>query len=178
MDATWVSVAAVIIALCTGLFTAWQVLVQRRHNRVSVRPLVLHQTEWGELVVHQPDGRAVGFQGTYFLKLTNFGLGTAKITGYRVRLDDVDVGLGTANLRQQLQEILPYHDATILRLKSWETAAPFWIKQDGFVEVIDVVFQASGQPQVQRVLEYLKRFHVSAEYESFYGEKERVSSRA
>lgn len=98
MDAsTVVAVCATVIAVVSLAVSVYEVAATRRHNRLSVRPLL-------ELRTSFHPGRTAGLQ------LVNVGLGPAVITGSVLRLKGEPLG--------------PWDEATVNQVR--EGLFPFW----------------------------------------------------
>jgi hypothetical protein len=98
MDAsTVVAVCATVIAVGSLVVSVYEVAATRRHNRLSVRPLL-------ELRTSFHPGRTAGLQ------LVNAGLGPAVVTGSVLRLKGEPLG--------------PWDEATVNQVR--EGLLPFW----------------------------------------------------
>ena len=77
-----IAAMAMLVALFTGIFTAYQVFLTRKHNRLSVKP---HVTTW----IDEDDA-----DGYYILRcdVMNNGLGPAIIRDYSVFYENQETG--------------------------------------------------------------------------------------
>lgn len=77
-----IAIMAVLIALITGIFTAYQAFLTRKHNRLSVKP---HITTW----INEDSA-----DGYYILccNVMNNGIGPAVIKDYSVFYDGTKIG--------------------------------------------------------------------------------------
>lgn len=165
--------AGTLIALAGLIYAARQFAVARKHNHIAVKPIVLWQFEQGHVAGSEG---SVGLLGYYGLKLTNMGTGIACVTAYRVRLDDVEVPSQMQPLCAQVSSYLGSLGAQVSTFRAWDTLAPFWIST-GSIDVLFVSFTVPNAASHEAVVKYLRRFSVSAEYESIYGEISRMDSR-
>ena len=91
-----VGISTTIIALCALLFTIWQGIQVRKHNRLSCRP---HLTTW----THSEEEK-----GQYSVELINNGLGPALIEQFLVKVDGKVVpGEGTEPVEKALEILFP-----------------------------------------------------------------------
>lgn len=150
MDASTVTaVAATAIASASFAVSISEARATRRHNRHSVRPAL-------ELRIRRNNGGNTG------LRVCNFGLGPAVVTGTSVTLDGVHLGPWTRPVATALRASLAeWPHATIVRpaaLLPAGTERPLLYVDD---------YDAARHGDLWEMLEHRLAFEIS--YESLYG---------
>ena len=92
MDANIIiAIASVFIATCALLFTAWQGWETRKHNKISVRPILTGETFDAERYSVEKDIRRVS------LEIINSGIGPAIIKSFVLIFDDEEIARNDVN---------------------------------------------------------------------------------
>jgi hypothetical protein len=147
--------ASTIIAFCALGLTIYQACVVRRHNRLSVRPLLTTFTEQ----VSGADARI-----TY--SLMNNGLGPALIDSFEVNLDGAVVNLqATEQINEKLTRLLEQRprDFSVGHLNPGST-----LRKDEIRQMFDVRFSAMSPAQFEGLANRLNRIRLIVKYHSLY----------
>ncbi len=88
---TIIATASVVIAGCALLFTAWQGMETRKHNKLSVRPILTGETFDAERYSVEKDIRRVS------LEIINSGIGPAIIKSFVLIFDDEEIARNDVN---------------------------------------------------------------------------------
>jgi len=87
-----ISIAASAIALCALVATIWQAYITRKHNRLSVRPIL--------------NFNVMTENSDFVLSLKNTGFGPAIITDYQINFNDESLGDNSDEIAINLSEEL------------------------------------------------------------------------
>ncbi|MCW8983096.1 MAG: hypothetical protein OQK13_03540 [Gammaproteobacteria bacterium] len=158
--------AAEIIATSAMTFTAYQVIVTRRHNKISVRPHLAESSD---------RNRKPG-EGVLAFVVSNNGLGPAVIKKWEVLLDGEEINISD-------------HDAaeSVIRdlLKEKEFNFTIGTLGEGYVmpsnelkKVLIVHFKCKSDDDFNSVETSLNSLDLIIEYESMYGEKFKLDTRS
>lgn len=168
---TIIAAMAVVVALISGAFTAYQAYLSRRHNRLSVKP---HITTW----LDEEEKTEIGFtskpESTYILccDVMNNGIGPAIIRKYTVYFDGKPIG-DNADIKALEKAI-----GGIIDAQQWNCQ---W-----HISIIgkDYPFPAGERTALLKIkipmhlefdktpyLELMDRFDAIFEYECMYGNK-------
>lgn len=157
-------VASTLIALCALGFTAWQVQVSRRHNKLSMKP---HLTTW----YHSDSGvGTVRFQ----YDLLNNGTGPALVRSFLVFVDGQQMtGEGVEPLKKALKVLFPNY--------TYKTAASFlgdkyMMAAKERVQLLNVEFVGPTFPNDAEVDHALNRARLIIKYESIYGDSQTLDT--
>lgn len=150
------AISSAAIAVFAFFTTTWQAITTRKHNRLSVKPML---STW---TTTAPD--------RYTFKLSNIGVGPALIKSFHVYVDDKKIdGTGTEPIAKAVHILFPQNPPQILNCsyltKGGALSANFGI------DVADLLFPPTALPS-PAVLEHLqKRIKLVVEYTSIYEEK-------
>jgi hypothetical protein len=160
MVTTWVSLIVAVIAL---VFTIYQAILSRKHNRLSVRPSM---TIW----THSEKN---DHQGSLKVDLLNTGLGPAVIKKCVILYDGKPV---TGDLHDfaesQLKAIGPH--IKLLAGAPREYAMPANENRT----LIEIIFPMENAQTSELYKNFLNRFDLICEYQSVYGEKMEFDSQS
>lgn len=153
--------APIIIAGCALVFTGWQVMIQRKHNRLSVKPYLFGFDEWS-------DGRDIN-EVRLKMGVTNYGLGTAFITKFQFLHNNNPISIEYA-IELTVGDLTPQN----LRIERLVSGAA--MSSGESVTWVDVVFKKIDLKMkpydMKPVIEEIsKNLYLSIEYESGYKEK-------
>lgn len=145
--------SAEIIALCALFFTAWQACIQRSHNKISVKPLLITHT-----------ARHKNNQiGMLELTLTNSGLGPAFIDEFSVLRDGTE-----CNFEEEIKKVLgPLADNSSHTLLSAGYAMP----HNGSVVLLSVNLPATSWQDMDDLDKKLNVLDLVIKYSSAYGDR-------
>ncbi|WP_319405703.1 hypothetical protein [uncultured Desulfosarcina sp.] len=154
-----VGISSVVIALCALIFSFWQGVQSRRHNRISFRP---HLTSWTH------DRHTQGF---YAVELLNNGLGPALINRFTIKVDDKIIsGEGTEPIKKALQILFP-NDQYPYDAKHSYLGSRYSMGAKDRCVVVVLQFKGEKLPSPEFVKHAIDRADLEVNYESFYGEK-------
>lgn len=160
MDMQWeiiTGVASSVIALCALVFSVWQGVEIRKHNRISCRP---HLTTW----VHKEHA-----QGIYGIDLINNGLGPALIKRFTVKVDGKKIlGDETEPIDKALKILFPKEQFNARHAYLGEGYA---MGAKDRCTVVIIQFHGEALPPPDYVEYTINRADLEVEYESFYGER-------
>lgn len=144
------------IAMLALIFTAYQSSLTRKHNKISVRPLIKITTQHG-------DGKK-----NYSIDFNNHGLGPAIVTKVIIYVDGVNIGVADndynwnkaiVNAKKGTDDV-SFVYFTLFKnagsINSGESCEAMFTKEVENNVVLDSIFE---------------KFHFKIEYESLYGEK-------
>lgn len=151
--------SAEVIALCALIFTAWQAIIQRKHNKISVKPLLLTHTDRDKY------NQAARLQIT----LTNSGLGPAFVNEFSVLVNGK-----TCDFEKAVEETLgpqaKNSTHTVLR-------EGYAMPHNENVVLLAVKFRADNWEEVDAFEAKLDVFDLIIKYSSAYGEKFTLDTR-
>lgn len=146
----YVSVASLFVAVCAVCFTAWQAAIQRKHNRISVKPHLYSLT-------NRKRGKSQAFLQSI---LGNNGLGPAYINKFEVYLDGE-----RSDPEAAITEVL----GDLARNSYWAVLANDYAMAPNEAKVIlEVSFSADTEDAVLQVERELNRLDLVVEYSSAY----------
>jgi len=158
---TLISLSAAAISLSAFGVALWQGYVTRKHNRLSVKPM-LHF-----------DLGMIG--GDFVLQLKNTGVGPALITNWHVTFSDETIGDNPNQIAINLLDELEvgHLGGTVYLPGRKQAMAP----GDAYIimNINDVGSDHEVESRIRNDVQWLK---VTFEYESIYGEKYSVSGPA
>jgi hypothetical protein len=150
--------APIIIASLALFLTIWQAKTQRKHNKISVKPILsgfLHQ---------EPSHDPYPF---YYFSLMNKGLGTAKIDSFTFYINDKKVS--REELNSDLENLGEIYGNFLFTL-GWLDARSY-ISKDETLKIIDIPVLDVQTPK--EVFEYIhKSYKLCIKYSSLYGDKD------
>jgi len=149
---TVIAISSVAIAFCALGVSLWQMSVQRRHNRLTVRPLI-HATR--NSLSHIP----------FRWSISNVGAGPAIITKYRLTIGSQSIDFPSNKLLTSVLEaegIKGYKGSLALDSKTYIKAG----EEMRLLEFDSALVPAS--------LEKIEKILWEIEYESLYREKESI----
>ena len=149
-------ISSAIIALCAVVLTIWQANVQRRHNRLSVKPYL---TTWS----HREDK---GLQ----IDVLNNGIGPALIKTFKVYVDSHEIN------GQDLEVV---RKAVKVLFANYNHEVPYnSFLSEGYMMsakevrcLVSINFLGPNYPAVEEIAHAGKRVKVHIEYESIYTER-------
>jgi hypothetical protein len=152
---------SLIAAFAALILTLWQGFATRRHNRLSVVPYLSCQTHLG------------GSTGRFGVAFSNSGLGPARITKFDIfvgekRMEGLDNGREAAIEDLGLKDFGHAYDLFVRGIALPANSA-FW--------VLSVPVSDEAWKQKPKIDEAFKRLFVQIEYESFYGDVQRLDTR-
>lgn len=145
--------SAEIIALCALFFTAWQACIQRSHNKISVKPLLITDTARHK---HNEAGRLE-------LTLTNSGLGPAFIDEFSVMRDGTECNFDE-EIKKVLGPLAANSSHTLLN-------AGYALPHNGSVALLSVNFPMDSWQNMDDLEKKLSGFELVIKYSSAYGDK-------
>lgn len=148
-----------IIALCALFFTAWQAFIQRKHNQISVKPLLLTHTDRDK---HNQSARLQ-------VTLTNSGLGPAFIDEFSV-LQNGNICDFEKSIKDVLGPLSENSKQTVL-------TTGYAMPHNKNVVLLSVTFPAENWEAIEAVEEKINTFDLIIKYSSAYGEKFTFDSR-
>ena len=152
---SWKIDGSTITALCALGLSIWQGYINRRHNKLSVTPLLTSKLEQSK-------------EHSCF-QLKNKGLGIAKITGYNLLVNGRLVT--NDKFMADFYQRMPQTEFTGFYLRHYDENSYIETKSSSTI----VQLQAGLLTLVER--EFIKnRYTVSVEYESLYGEQFKFKS--
>lgn len=144
---------SVFIAFLALGFTAWQAMIQRKHNKLSVTPHLINHTARSK---HND-------QVTLSVALQNNGLGPACITKFQVYLDGEPCEQEIA-FKSALGEL--YSNSHFVSLGD-----TYVMPQNESVVLLEVVFKTNSSNQIEIIEERItNRLGLLIHYESIYGD--------
>ncbi len=149
--------AAAIIALCALFLTIYQARLTRRHNRLSVRPLLTSYT-----------GEVSSSNAQITFSLTNSGLGPALIDAFEVTLDGAPVNIrATEQLNGTLAQLLgrPPKSFSVGHLGPSST-----LRKDETRELFNIQFPVLTPAEFEALSGRLNRIRLVVKYHSLYNE--------
>lgn len=168
---TIIAAMAVVVALISGAFTAYQAYLSRRHNRLSVKP---HITTW----LDEEEKTEIGFTGklesTYILccDVMNNGIGPAIIRKYTVYFDGKPIG-DNADIK-----VLEKAIGGIIDAQKWNcqwhvsiTGKDYPFPAGERTALLRIKIPMHLQFDKTPYLELMDRFDAIFEYECMYGNK-------
>jgi len=156
-----ISVSAIFIALLALSVTIWQGILIRKHNRLSVKPI---------LNIDYNFSAHIGDIGIY---LINKGIGPAVIIDYKVFVDDI-------LLECDYTEI--WHKAApLLRINEPWVTSHFLEPGEGInagdkLGILIIKKESMDPAKLLKFISSVKRLMIKIEYESIYHEKNNVMS--
>ena len=164
---TIIALAALFVSLIVGAFAVWQVFVTRRHNRLSMRPVLDMHID----ATFQPTGTGYtpvpGYGEASFL-IRNTGVGPAMIDAYDVTVDGDHVPTNRAEPQQaKLRELLNRN----MSIRVFTFSGQYSIRPNADVALLRLGTQCTSETEWGGVIEILKRCQIEIEYHSLYGER-------
>ena len=151
--------SAEIIALCAVIFTAWQAFIQRKHNRISLKP---HLFRYVNRDKHNEIGRLQ-------FVITNNGLGPAYIKKFQIYLHEKEVNAKEA-IESVLGNLVCDSSYTIL-------GNDYAMPHNESKVVLSVSFNAKSWEEIYEVEKKLNVLDLHLIYTSAYGEKFELDTR-
>lgn len=145
--------AAEIIALCAMVFTAYQIIVQRKHNILSVKPHVATFTHTNR------NNNSAHLQ----VDIMNNGLGPAFINKFQVYLSRQACEVNAA-----VNSLLKGLNANTSITKFGDDYA---MPAGETRKLLSVTFPCSSDEEMDKIAEKLDRLDLELHYSSAYGEK-------
>lgn len=156
-------VASAVIALCALFLTLWQTVVSRCHNKLSVTP---HLMTW----THSDEGT-----NHYQIDLLNNGIGPALIKSFLIQVDNQTInGEGTEPIEKALKILFPHY--------SYHSHQAY--VSDGYMmsekerrPLVIIQFFGDTLPKSEEVKHAIKRTRLIIDYESIYGDQDRLDTK-
>ncbi len=150
--------AAIVIATCALVLTAYQVSAIRRHNRLSVKPHLAFVRR----------RRVDSHEGALSLEVTNNGLGPAIIESLEVSFDARKLLFScSAELQEKIFELL---QRKIKKSSVFTFGRDDSIRKDQTVEILRLEFSVNSQGDVKEIESRFQRLAIVIHYRSIYGE--------
>jgi len=162
-----IAIGSAIIALSALTVSIQQLCIQRRHNKLSVKPHID-----GLRKKHDKDQNFI-----FSFSIINNGLGPALIKSQRFYLDgtaftpaaiDFAVAVCDRILKEKYQYTLVSHSLP---------SAGCVLKPSDEIKLIEVNFVKNGQFSVAQLEKDFQRVDLEIDYESFYGEKKTFNTK-
>lgn len=155
---SFIDALALIVAICAFGATFWQARSSKKHNKLSVQPLIVdeNQIEW--------------IERKFNYNLVNKGLGTAKVKSFQFYWDEKSVS--EKELRRNI-EVMTRQGDTVEITNLGENYA---LSKDEVVEVVTIQIKGtelSDKPdeRFDKILKQLITYaRVSIQYESLYND--------
>ena len=151
-------ITGVIVASCAIIISIWQGMVNRKHNRMSVRP---HLTTWRQI---DPSN------GYYQVDLINNGIGPALIEKFCVKVDGKVLPGAELEVIETAMKILFPNNAYTLG-KAY-VGKGYAMAPKERCTIVSVQFLEKPGPSIETVEHaLLRRADLEITYTSFYGER-------
>lgn len=154
--------ASAVIALCALALTLWQAVVTRSHNKLSVKPYL--QT-WS----HTDEAN-----NRYQIDLMNNGIGPAFIKSFAIQVDGQTIsGEGTEPMNKALKILFPqysYHSHQAY------VVSGYMMSEKESRPLVIIEFFGNQVPKLEVVNHATKRTRLIIDYESIYGDKDRLDT--
>ncbi|WP_319237476.1 hypothetical protein [uncultured Propionivibrio sp.] len=149
------ALASAVIAVFALVATVWQAWVTRKHNRLSVKPLL---NTWSE---------TNGGAGIYEARLKNIGIGPAIIDSFEVRVDDKMVeGNGLDVIDSAVKAMFPSNAPSVL-YKSCMAKGGALGAGEG-ITIVRIQFSPLAMPTYDEFEQMKKRVRLTVRYKSIY----------
>ena len=148
-----------IIALCALLFTAWQALTQRNHNKITVKPHLFTFTARDK---HNETARLQ-------VLLSNNGLGPAFINKFQIFLNEQECE-AEAVIKATLGALAENSSHTIL-------GNDYAMPHNEEKVLFSVTFPVKSWEEIELIEEKLNKLDILIQYSSAYGDKFILDSR-
>jgi hypothetical protein len=156
---TVLSVSSFFVALCAFFLTVWQFSVQRRHNRISVKPHLIKTSR-----TTKRDNLAC-----LEIILINNGLGPAYIDNFQIlykgKICDPDKTLKTV-----LGSLMRNSSITIL-------GDDYAVSEKQVIVLLSIIFSFQAENEIEAVTKKLNDFDVLIDYSSAYEKLASLDSR-
>jgi len=165
----WLSVmigaSSIVIALCALVFSIWQGIQARRHNRLSVRPYLTSS-------MHNSEDNGIYSHAVY---LENNGLGPALIDEFVMKCDGrIITLLAYDQIKRILKSLFPNSNCTPT---AEYIANGYSISAKERIAILNIQFVVGYIMPSNEVLEDAdNRIEIEVAYKSFYGEQFHYSS--
>lgn len=165
------AISATVIALIALYVSIWQGIVNRDHNRLSVKP-VLHFSS-GELC--EEDSEVT----TYYIHIENRGLGPAIIKSFKVYYQDylltsADLKINRFNLLSVAADMATYKEGGVNKLSSRTLPPDSMLSPGDKMELLTVEIIQKDPIKRANVITDLFDIDVKIKYKSFYEEEQEV----
>jgi hypothetical protein len=157
---TIISLAAAIISLCAISISIWQGYLMRKHNRISVKPIL----SFG--------AKLKSASGKNKIIMSNNGLGTAILKELRIFVNGDFIGL--ADCHENWHSALQKAEAMFEGGNHTIFAGDFPIMAGETINLLTLIDDITDD----QVLEILGKFDFEVKYECLYGKKYFVSRRS
>lgn len=153
------SVCSFVVALSALLFTAWQFIVQRKHNRISVKPHLIRTSRTSKR------DNSVSLE----VILINNGLGPAYINNFQI-FHKGQVCDPNAELKNVFGDLIRNSSFTIL-------GDDYAISEKESVVLLSICFTFKTESEVDAVSRKIDEFDILIEYSSAYEKIKPLDSR-
>ncbi|MDN3588070.1 hypothetical protein QWY86_15410 [Pedobacter aquatilis] len=147
-----ISFAAFVVSFFALVTTTYQLVIQRQHNRKSVRPI-------GQL-------KCLDRQETLYVYLTNDGMGPLTATKLIFRKDSLEY----FNIEDCLNLDPKTYFHALIDSENQRTILP-----DAHIKIFEVLYQETDEEDKQILRKELYNMVVEAHYKDIYGKKFKVS---
>jgi hypothetical protein len=149
-----VGITSTVIALVALAIAIWQGYVMRKHNKLSVRPLL------------RLDRVSIG--KTQSISLINSGIGPAIINKFDVLVDDIVLqGQGMTRMNEALRTL----GIIDIRYSSYELFSEEAFAVGETQALIQIIHPDITADQIKRIVAVLPRLKFSFKYVSIYGDE-------
>ena len=153
--------AATIIALCALFFTAWQISVTRRHNKLSVQPHIATFT----LITDEGEGEDT--RAIVNIVLSNNGLGPAIIRNFEYSFDGEKIKF---NDTSEANKYMSKFAQGTCSIKQCSILKKMYVLPVGYeIVLVELAFPMTKNVS-NEINEFLDRVDISVEHESIYGD--------
>ena len=151
---------AEIIAICALFFTIWQAFIQRKHNKVTVKP---HLYQVNNRDKNNNEARLQ-------VMVTNNGLGPAFINKFQIYFNGVECDDAEKAVKNAIGNITESYSFSTLGDESA-------MAQNETKSILSVAFQAQSWKEIEEVEKKLSQLDMVINYSSAYGDKFVLDSR-
>ena len=150
-----------LVAISALIFSGWQLLTQKRHNKLSVKPYLSFRHKWKN--------------GVRTVSIKNVGLGPAVITGhcfkYKKKVIPFGVAQDIVNLADDLLGGGYYSGGTALE-------AGQVIEVGESINILGVYWHEQHDEHEARgkVISFLEEAAITVKYKSMYGQKQKLNN--
>lgn len=148
--------SSVVIALCALALTFWQACIARRHNKLSVQPIL---TTW----IHSDVS-----SNEYIIELLNKGVGPALIKDFKVFVDSHEImGEGYEPIEKALKLVFPQY--SYVSRQSFLSAGYSMVANETRA-LVSIKFYGTNFPVPEEIAHAIRRVRLTVNYASVYGE--------
>lgn len=145
-------ISTVIIAVTAILFTWWQILILKKHNRLSVVPIL--DIEMNLIPNNELDYRII-----------NFGIGVAAIKKIEIIIDG---NRHTIDTSQKVNEILKILNINDIGIDAAIIHSEAYIKPGGYLKLFSYFKDNQNETEIIKFINAMRNFQIEIKYESLY----------